>query len=551
MRKAIVIILFLVFPIHALAADYTVCSSGCDYTYAGFNSLSGNLGGNSYYFSGNISSSVDLTNKYGSSDSHLVIDGLRAEDCTLNADRSWSCSGSRAIINGASILCSDSSGATSYTEIKDFEITGFTSSDGINVFGYSGIIPHDITIRGNYIHDGLDKGIDISDATYGSNRPYNITVEHNEVLNIGTDTAGMDLNISHCRDVIARYNLLWADGNDTTRGIDGVHGINSYNILVENNLITGHKYDTAAENGVDIKGGCRDWIFRYNYIYDEAIPSGTEYAVHIQTADGGSSDTERIYFYCNMIRSSNGGILLYPRESGGGNLKNIYIYSNVITNNSGSGIYFYTNSTADILSTYIYNNTLVGNGISSNTNLKRYSVDITLANIRNNIISQGGGANNRQVNFDQTSGITFSNNIGYDADGTAQIYWGDTDYIFSSETVGSNNEIGNPLFVAAGSYNYALSAGSPAIDNGAALSGVIGSVTVQGTAYTMRWDTALYDSTVWTNVLSGGINTGDQDDHSSWEQGAYIYDGPKDSSPGSTSGAGTIQGGGAGWIIGG
>jgi parallel beta-helix repeat protein len=160
------------------------------------------------------------------------------------------------------------------------------------------------------------------------------------------------------------------------------------------------------------------------------------------------------------------------------------IYNNVIANNQRRGIYI---SASD--KTRVYNNTIFGTGVYAGIELggmPRTAATLTGNEIHNNIISHGTSRYDLAIavpNGTSIAGNTSNHNNYFRESGAVQLYMGamfNSVDSFSKSTGLENNGVSqNPAFISIGSdsnartaKDYGLSANSPLIDLGRAVSGV-------------------------------------------------------------------------------
>jgi len=220
------------------------------------------------------------------------------------------------------------------------------------------------------------------------------------------------------------------------QGVLMPHPGSDYNEFINCN-IHGHGHTVNLDHGIYCAS-------RYNLIQGCDIHDNAAYGVTVYNGYGERPDGNVIKgnrFHHNAVLGSGGGIGV--ASSTGTLVYNNLVYSNRI------GIEVAWGSP---VGAKIYNNTVYGNvtGITMNS-------DSSGALVKNNIVYQSGSITNNG------SGTVQANNL-----------------------VGSGST-NNPQFVNAGSANFALQAGSPAIDHGTTLSEVTtdfaGVSRPQGTAY--------------------------------------------------------------------
>ena len=298
------LILLLASP--AFGEDATVClsGSGCTYTQAQFEALSGNKAGSTYTFSGTTNSSLNVDDIYGTSENNITLNG----DAALIDMNSANSSGLRI--------------TSSYITVDGFEIREVGDDDAaVELVGAD-----HIKIINCNIHDNLNRAIFMkTNSTY-------ITIGEenngNTLLNCGVDTGGMDIGIEGGSHIIIAHNHMYSD--TATKGIDGIMTEGVSFLLIEYNSIRAHNRTGNAEDGIDLKRDTHDVVIRYNHIYNNARQSGV-------TVQSGSYD---IWIYSNYIDGNDwaGLYVIEGYESTYGAPYNVWAWSNIITGNEDSGI---------------------------------------------------------------------------------------------------------------------------------------------------------------------------------------------------------------------
>lgn len=490
------------------------------------------LAGDTVILTGTITSEVQVPDS-GSSGSVITYDGDDGVNPACTIDRNGGAYGF-TIGNGSSF-------ARSYVTVQDLIVTDFADL-GILIHGSAGGgVPHDIIVKRCTIHTALQKGISVSDNSWGNNRPYNITIggasgDGNTIYNIGNDTRGMDVNTSYAHDVIISYNHLYA--NNTDYGIDGIHLIEGYNQLIEYNTVHGHNNNTGGqwgENCVDIKGGSYNIIVRFNRFYD----NDHEPAVIMQTVRGGPGDannTHDIYIYGNSIYETQNAVAIYVKE--GYYVNDIHVWANLIYDNSNWGISIAHDETSGntVSNLYVYNNVFAENapGVSpvqlSFSGFRYYDLAGTNRLIKNNIFykNRPDATDYRQRHSNATGDQTFDYNQYYWPGHTSYVYWSGADRTIATLQDSYGQEIkgadSDPGFTNAGTNVFTLQSTSPCINNGADLSGLAGSLTIHDTIYNMYYDDCLDPNNTDFSTVPPTVQTLKQNEHGTgWDQGAYVY----------------------------
>jgi len=537
---AFLLILFL--SSQAWAANYYVTQAGAGdksgqptvadaMPVATFNALSGTgYAGDFFYFSGAITSEVKPGISGTSGGGYVTLDGYQAGSC----DPINSVCGSSAAIDrndpGDGTYDGIFTNNQDYLIIQDFRITdcsaGITSS-------YPSTSDH-IIIKRNHISVCRSAGI------YGSSSVGYWTIggsegDGNVIYNIGlggTFSAPAGLRFYQINDVVASYNYIYND--DETYGdpvkSDGIVVMSSNRHLYEYNTI-----HDQGEDGIDWKGYSQQLIFRFNNCYNT-------YQSPFQVQRG----TDYSYVYGNRLWNANEpgdhwhGFLIYRGAD------QVKAWANLIFNNRGSGIAIYKDSSdtsGDPVSStgcVFYNNVIVENVRDGDDNSDCGVLDYvgTGAIFKNNIFARNewGGTNERQLYFASISGRTLDYNLYYyNSSDSPKIRVGSTYYTLTDPVSGTSfntatgqedhGNVGNPLFIDIEGWNFRLQSTSPARNTGADLSGLAGSMQVQGVTHNMYYDDCLDpDNTDWSTIPPT-VATKKQNDYVSWEKGAYIYTG--------------------------
>lgn len=533
----ILIAFSLFLPLQGWAATYYVDQNGNDAadgtTYvkrasvAYHNAGSGvfaALDGDTVILSGTINSQVVVPDS-GSAGNVITYDGDDGVNPACTIDMNGGDSGF--------VISNGSSSVRSYVTVQDLIVTDFNTNDGgIMCYGGTGGAPHDITVKRCTVHTGIQKGICVSDSTFGGvdSEPYNIIIggasgDGNTVYNIGTTTAGMDINTSYAHDVVISYNHLYA--NNASYGIDGIHLIEGYRQLIEYNTVHGHNR-AGAENALDIKGGCHDIIVRFNHFYDHTY---VEPNIIVQTVRGGPGDSDHvsdIYIYGNSIHDGVGGIALFPKE--GYDISNVYIWANLVYNHTNWGISITYNTSGNSVSNYyVLNNVIAENGEGSTSRTGHTYLSLTGTNriIKNNIFytNRPGSSDYIQRYADSTSNLTFDYNRYHWPGHTSNAYWGSSSV--AAAALEANGSDGDPGLTNAGSHNYTLTGESACKDTGLAISGPTYSAVLLnfmnshgGVHY---FSDGLDDSYVNWNTTPPTVRLVPHTDYNLTDKGAYVF----------------------------
>lgn len=414
-----------------------------------------------------------------------------------------------------------------YTNSKDYIIIdGVTLRNGNT--GIKVYFSDHVTVKNCTIHTMQTKGIFCQDST-------NITFggadgDGNDIYNVGIDTGGTDISFQRTVDFVVSYNKLYAVG--TARGIDGVATHHSHEGLIEYNTMYSHNKSGGGEDGIDLKESSHNIIIRYNHIYDHQYQTGI--TVQLSCYD--------IYIYGNSVHDNRTtGVYIKRGNSSVHDVEDIHVWGNLLYNNA-SGVFVAASgdSTKTIRRVYVYNNTIVENGNHSGTVQSR-GVGIQMGTghiVKNNIFYKNHGVYGdniyEQVYIYSSASTTFDYNYYYYPGTSGQDMFdvAGSDKTFAEwQGLGkdANGTEGNPGFEDAVNEDYVLASGSACIDNGIDLSGLVASVTIQGTIYSMYWDDCL--STKYTDwaTIPPTARSVKQDNWppaaGAWEQGAYVYDG--------------------------
>ncbi len=190
--------------------------------------------------------------------------------------------------------------------------------------------------------------------------------------------------------------------------------------------------------GINFKAGTHDSV-----AYNNSVSHTSSQAMYM---DGWKSGTYNNKYFDNMIHDcSNAGIAVTNEESGSSH--DLYIYNNVVYNcRVGIGVGYYGHGTLTRVN--VFNNTFYNN---SNDIFGAYKTDMIVSNVvlRNNIFSD----DLITVNTIRGQPISAADHNGFSS----------TKY-----QIGTNNVVGDPLFVNPAKGDFHLRKGSPMIDHGSA-----------------------------------------------------------------------------------
>ena len=285
-----------------------------------------------------------------------------------------------------------------------------------------------------------------------------ITVENNYMYNNGNDWSGYQ-----CGQEIISF--------------EGVTDFSINNNTLINNCLV----------NIDCKNGCKRGDIAYNIInttggYAKEADTGLGYwggqGIYIDAA--GSSTTQKISIYNNLIYGDNSGISI--GNEGSGCFEYIYIYNNILDVTGGSSYWngrnplvFHNNGGSSQVHNhvYVYSNTIVTK--SDNAYSLLYIGDFTSSTadewyIANNIFYTGYTGTIYFINLPSiysTDGVvTLSNNLFYRPSGAIYISWHGTSYSSGShpEKFGSGPIFTDPQFVNKNNNDFHLTESSPCID---------------------------------------------------------------------------------------
>ena len=545
----VLLIILICFPPNVFAATYTVSQSGSgtDYSVATFNALSGDYSDDTFYFSGSITSEIDFRDMYGTEGHPMILDGYQGGSYNALTDSPSSACAQVDRSGGEYAL--DGTGA-SFVTVRDFEITDCQYGIAFgHVVGSTSTYSRDILIEDVRLdtsrlasNTGIQEIAIVVTEDWSNNNTnynYNTIIQDNYVTHWGDTTDDYGMRLHRTRDFIYQRNEVGNSRTGLSWEGDGCEGVHPINGLIQYNYV----HDNT-ESGIGCKYG-DDIVIRFNY--SKGNGASAQYA-----GISFSGNMNDVYVYGNRIEGNYWGILYSmgiatscPQVSCTYNewacdnvdTGTIYAWSNLIIDNLGLGIKAGSTdglTTDDITGAYFYNNTIVGNGASeSSDDFSGLTLDsgggsVTGAFVaKNNILIDNKYSTNytqAYVHSGDTSSTTLDYNMyfttGQGSDPGSTVDWNGSDQAVSAvETHGAYDD---PELSA--DYEPATE-DSPIIDNGADLSGSPGSVTVQGTVYSLQYDAALSPESNWSNVTDGtSVFTLDQDDYGDgWEQGAYVY----------------------------
>lgn len=319
--------------------------------------------------------------------------------------------------------------------------------NGVSQSSWSGLI--EIMDR-NYIHitnlrivNSANTGILIETANH-------ITIDNNYIYN----TVSSGIGIWNSTDVMVDNNEVVLACNDGNQEMVTVGNTNGFQI--SNNHIHHGGPGTNGGEGINIKEGSANGKVFGNIIHD--IPN--RLGIYV---DAWNVHTYNIEIYQNIVHD-NGSYGLALSSEAGGLLENAKVYNNIIYHNKINGIGFFDccaelSPTHPVKDIAIVNNTIYNNGWGGwGGGIHIENPDIKNVIVRNNILSKNvsfqialkTGVPSAELTVDHNLIDGFRNELG--------------------EIRGTSYIESDPLFVNASLLDFHLSAASPAINMGTALS---------------------------------------------------------------------------------
>jgi len=566
LKRGLPLVLFIILCSSAYAATYYVtqdsAGSGDGSSYDNRMSVddhnSGSFSpGDVIYFSGTITSEIRPPSS-GSSSGYITYDGWEGgnfDAINLNPATGVAIVDRNRGQHGFDLRTKD------YLIIQDFEITDMNIGiiTGPAWTGSGSNDPSEyIVIRRNYIHDSEnddtgDRAIfTTTNENYGMRGTRYLTIggapgDGNHIFNIGGSFTGdYDIKLAYAEDVVCSYNACHADlSRDLGRSGISWEGnpcgdTHTKNIVIEHN----HVYDHAVEGGIGGKCG-ENIIVRYNVVHG-----------HNGNEGGGLGmwgNWKNHYHYGNLVYDNIMGESLSTgagTEPGnpceylhwnwdGIDGENGYVWGNIFHSNSGAGIFVGGWAGEDyVRNVYVHNNVVADNGFDPEAGWWSGIVvrqRVTNANIKNNILYNNVRGSDYEQLYVQDS-LTGETSLDHDIyfvpgrseDPGTTVNWGGNNQPVSA--IENNGAYMDPSFKGPGSNEYTLSEGSDCIDNGADLTGLVGSVTITDGhgdthTYNMRWEDVL-DPATDLSSFPLDIQIADQNSFGTgWEPGAYVYTG--------------------------
>ena len=527
-KKFLCVVVFVFFIAgYASGKTHYVTQDGAGGTLsaAQFNALKGDRSGDTFYFTGKISTQL-VFNIYGSPNNPVIIDGRVDGSC--NPVETKTCSGGASLTGGVNQLYSNDA-HTRHLIFQHFNI------DGARVYlnWYSRHKPPThITVRRNSFFNAAGMFLSVGTPDYASKASH-ITIEENrfDTYGLSMDESG-GTNFAHVNDFIIRGNRFTGhSGITTSSNYIELHKVTR--ALVEYNWFDFERrpINSNMKGFAPKEHGNWDIIFRFNKNY-VGYPKTKGLGFNWFTASG-------LYAYGNLFYgrgvndSGSIGAMFYDGAD------NINFWSNIVSGQEQQGVACWFTSgrggTKRLTNLRFYNNTFYNNASQDENYNDRAGLSIgdpgaTNVFVKNNIFmnNRPNSTDRSQINDNDSRITELEHNTYYHTSGEPTVRRAGADRTISTlkstyglESVAPAGEVADPGFLNPAANDFRLD--GTYIDNGADLTGIAGTVTVQGTTYTMRWETALHPSTDWSGQPSvDKIITVDQNDHGSgWERGAY------------------------------
>lgn len=253
--------------------------------------------------------------------------------------------------------------------------------------------------------------------------------------------------------------------------------------IADNEVFNGGDPVNGGE-GIDLKAGVRNGSVHDNYIHGL-----TRRGIYLDA--GGTlgftpPSVRDIDVYNNKVTNCVGAGMAIMTE-GSGSVYDINIYNNLFYENTEDGMMYYKHpvGTGSVYNCHLTNNTIYNNG--------RYGILVNFTGATNLTVRNNISYNNSNNNYSRTNG--------------------------SGAT--SNNLFGsNPLFINAGTANFELQSGSPAINTGTSTQAPsvdyngdsrVGQVDIGAFEYqSVSNNLAPMGSTIWLQAINGSYVTAEQ-----------------------------------------
>lgn len=487
--------------------------------------------GDVVYFSGTITTQLSPKGS-GTAAYPIVLDGYGAGDCNPIAD--GSCGG--ATVTGGMDMASN---AKSYLTFQDFNIstgnwnftTGVSNSACTNikilrnnfneangafliasVTSSSHLGPSYFWFEGNRFYN-YGKTTDVPGAINFQNMQHLVMRGNYFTGNNGVGTSSNMLEFHQCVNVLVEYNNTDCYVNQGNTAPWSFKEYGNQNVIIRFNKFGIHPQAQTSRSLTALWPASSDWYIYGNYFYQVNEVSGrTAYAFDI--FDGANN----INIWANIFRDHDKSCLPIWYASG--------------RQGSSENPPWSYNPPRRVHTVKIYNNTFHNNGTKAESFLDQTGLSIgdTAATgiiVKNNIFSNNrpNSSTRRQISNQIGSNLTLEHNTYFHTTGAPVIYHSGSDRTVATLQSSYSMEDDSPAgAVANPGLNADMTLDGTYINNGANLSGTVGTVTVHGTTYTMYWQTALHPMTDWSGQPSSSkIITANQNDFGSWERGAYVY----------------------------
>ena len=507
----------------------TQTGTGDSISVAEFNALTGDYSGQTFSFSGTITSEIEI-NISGTSGYPVVLDGYEAGSYDASSEGTEAALVTRGF-NGTNRTITGRYGIAmgntkqSYITIRDFRFTECNTAIllGNATIGYAAPAEW-INIENCYFFELPSVGIDayyasnitIGGASAKANYFFNVATVY-DFLNSFEKVIGVS---GH--DWVVSYNKFYATvGNGALCDPVAAAGWHSYDGLIEYNSFL----NVHSENAIDLKNGTHDVIVRKNIFSGHDNIGGSLGTIHLNDA------SYNAVIYANLFTNNEHPAIDATRDS-----HDHYIFSNVFDtlNNRAIQIYRSFDATVNPDDFYIYGNTIYqGTGdnmwglyLTNAANNESYQV-------KNNIIMNNEyGFGREQVRTDSTvDGADFAYNHYY-YDGSTPLFYDTTTRTFAQWQTAGFDAVGSAETDPDLNSDLEPNVGSPVLATGTVLSSAgLPTITIQGNDYGpseagdyhFGYDVALDpDATDWTTTPpTVGLNDRDTEGGATWNKGAY------------------------------
>jgi hypothetical protein len=507
-----------------------------------FNALSGNKEGNTYFFSGTITSEVVIDISGTGGGGYITLDGYQAGD--VNHISGEDTNAALIDINNKSTgVRGIYANRENYIIIQDFRIK--RAGHGIYFEGESTVDCTNIIIRRVWVEDMYNIGIELGGADGSAGVSYG-TIQDSVIYDIGrsrSTSAISNINLDQGHNIVIKNNHIYNHVATALvyDGADGVVGHGVQGLLLEGNLMY-HFGEDALDFKMDGTQSPQNLIARYNRMYDTK-----QYCITVQ----GEGDNAYIYAnYFGKEGETTGDDLVIQMRG----FEDVFVWANIFYKPDHAGfIAINVNETKVVDNSTLWNNTIVKSGQQTDPDqdffagIAWWDAKTSLSHeAYNNILIDNNEAANLDFQIWMDSNITFNGTTDYNlfhlTGDAPNVDWDGNERELTNPMASNvfcttdgqdcNGNVGAPLFVDYGNQNFTLQVDSPAIDSGTPITtgGILNGrnwdvPTIQGVDYSLivTPDLALDPSnTDWTTIPPT-VQTLDQDDYGSiWDQGAYI-----------------------------